>query len=727
MQVLVLVGDGPDVAAWPQAGDVDWSTLDLTVSVSADAPSAVERDADILVIAPTVADPLARARTFRQRRPSGQILFVVPDDRLDRMRRLLPFSPEISEAWVLGADVGVPELERLLREAATAVASRRAVKGLYGRINARFGKAIPVADAPEERRTRHLALAERYLAAILANAPDALVAVALDGAVVSWNEAAARVFGVSWDAVSGRAFFELFLPDDRANAVALLSQAGMGESIRSRELRIVGGDGSVLTLELSAGPVLGGGGSIEGVTLVARDVTDRRRDEESLRLLNEDLEGRIARAVAEREVTAAALRQAQKMEAVGQLTGGVAHDFNNLLTVIKSSIEMLARDDLADDRRKRYVAAISDTVDRAAKLTGQLLAFARRQPLKPEAFDAAERLRTVTEMMATIVGVRISIDTEVSSEACFVHADASQFETALVNMAVNARDAMDGEGALSLRLRDVPGIPAIRGHAPAPGDFVSVSVTDTGTGIPSNALDQIFEPFFTTKDVGKGTGLGLSQVYGFAKQSGGDIAVESVPGEGTTFTLYLPRIAPPAELAAARGVAAIPVLPGGSRRVLMVEDNLEVGRFATQILADLGHEVTWAVNAAEALSLLAEDSARFDIVFSDVVMPGMNGIELGLAIRRGYPGLPVVLASGYSHVLAEEGRHGFELVQKPYATGDISRVLGRMARPRSSGSDALDQAAGDRRGHADALRSRDRDQGGEHPGQQTDWVRAAST
>ena len=342
MQVLVLNGGATDKAPWAQARAVAWATLGLTMSVATNVPSAVGDDVDILVIAPSVTDPLAQARAFRQRRPSGQILFVVPGDRLERMQRLLPFSPEMSEAWVLVDDVAVPELERRLQEAASAVSRRRAVRGLYGRINARFERVPEAVDEPGELRTRHLALAERYLAAILANAPDALVAVALDGAVVSWNEAAARLFGLTWDVVSGRSFVDLFLVPDRPDAVALLGQAGMGESVRSRELRIAARDGSPLTLELSAGPVLGGGGSIEGVSLVARDVTARKRDAETLRLLNEDLEGRIAHAVAEREVTAAALRQAQKMEAVGQLTGGVAHDFNNLLTVIKSSVEMMA-------------------------------------------------------------------------------------------------------------------------------------------------------------------------------------------------------------------------------------------------------------------------------------------------------------------------------------------------------------------------------------------------
>jgi PAS domain S-box-containing protein len=681
MQVLVLNGGATDAASWAQAGAVAWTTLGLTMSVARDVPSAVGDEVDILLIAPSVTAPLAQARAFRQRRPSGQILFVVPGDRLDRMQRLLPFSPEMAEAWILVDDVAVAELEQRLQEAASAVSRRRAVKGLYGRINARFERTPAAVDEPGELRTRHFALAERYLAAILANAPDALVAVALDGAVVSWNEAATRLFGVTWDVVSGRSFVDLFLVHDRPQAVALLGQASMGESVRSRELRIAARDGSTLTLELSAGPVLGGGGSIEGISLIARDVTARKRDAETLRLLNEDLEGRIAHAVAEREVTAAALRQAQKMEAVGQLTGGVAHDFNNLLTVIKSSIEMMARPDLPEDRRKRYVAAISDTVGRAAKLTGQLLAFARRQPLKPEDFDVAERLQAVTEMIASIVGARIPITAEVSGTPCFVHADASQFETALVNMAVNARDAMDGEGQLTFRLRSSGGMPSIRGHAGVDSPFVTVSVVDTGAGIGSQDIGRIFEPFFTTKGVGKGTGLGLSQVFGFAKQSGGDIDVRSEAGEGTCFTLYLPASKEGTETSSAReDEHRAPSIRGLC--ILIVEDNIEVGRFSTEALRDLGYRTVLVPNAEEALQRLGSDGSGFDAVFSDVVMPGIGGLELAKRLRRTLPGLPVVLASGYSHVLAQEGAHGFELLQKPYSADQLSRALERVVASR---------------------------------------------
>jgi PAS domain S-box-containing protein len=412
------------------------------------------------------------------------------------------------------------------------------------------------------------------------------------------------------------------------------------------------------------------------------DVTDRREAEAALRQLNEELECRVIDAVAERERTEAALRQSQKLEAVGQLTGGVAHDFNNLLTIIRSSVEFLRRPNLPEERRRRYVDAITDTVDRAAKLTGQLLAFARRQALKPEVFDVAERIGAITDMLRTIVGSRIRIEADTACDPCFVEADVIQFETALVNMAVNARDAMNGEGTLRVHVDALADMPSVRGHAGGPGSFVAVSVSDTGSGIPADQLGQIFEPFFTTKEVGKGTGLGLSQVYGFAKQSGGDVAVESELGRGTSFTLYLPKVEREiaTEEVGSEARRGGPHEHGRGCRVLLVEDNIEVGQFSTQLLQDLGYETSWAANAHEALKLLEEDHTRFDVVFSDVVMPGMSGVELGREIGQRYPSLPVVLTSGYSHVLAEEGRHGFELLHKPYAVEDVSRVLRRATR-----------------------------------------------
>ena len=376
-----------------------------------------------------------------------------------------------------------------------------------------------------------------------------------------------------------------------------------------------------------------------------------------------------------------ALIHGQRLEALGQLTGGVAHDFNNLLTVIRSSTDLLRRPDLSSERRTRYIDAISNTVDRAAKLTAQLLAFARRQTLKPEVFDVGHCVQSIREMIGTLTGSPIEIVIRVPGEPCFVSADVSQFETALINMAVNARDAMGGEGRLTIAVRTTEtesGLSFIPAH---PGSYVAISVDDTGVGIPPDQLGHIFEPFFTTKEVGQGTGLGLSQVFGFAKQSGGEVIAVSEVGKGSTFTLYLPRVSGADRPQSAPTEAAVPADAHGLS-VLVVADNAEVGTFANHGLTELGYATTLVSSAFEALAELAKDAGRFDVVFTDVVMPGMTGIELAQEIRHRYADLPVVLTSGYSHVLSQNGSFGFELLQKPYSIDQLSGVLNKAGRWR---------------------------------------------
>ena len=244
------------------------------------------------------------------------------------------------------------------------------------------------------------------------------------------------------------------------------------------------------------------------------------------------------------------LRQSQKMEAVGQLTGGIAHDFNNLLTIIRTSIDLLRRPNLPEARRPRFLESISNAVTRATRLTSQLLAFSRRQTLQPAVFDAARNVRAIAGMLGTLVGPGIAIEVSDGGEPCAVDVDPGQFDTAIVNLAANARDAMEGAGRIDVRVRRVDGIPAVRAHGAVAGAFVAVSMSDTGAGIPADRIDRVFEPFFTTKPAGQGTGLGLSQVFGFVKQSGGEVQAESVDGEGATFTLYLPLARPDAADAA---------------------------------------------------------------------------------------------------------------------------------------------------------------------------------
>jgi two-component system, NtrC family, sensor kinase len=386
---------------------------------------------------------------------------------------------------------------------------------------------------------------------------------------------------------------------------------------------------------------------------------------------------------AKRQEAEEALKHGQRLEALGQLTGGVAHDFNNLLTVIRASIDLLRRPDLPEPRRLRYIDAISDTVTRAARLTSQLLAFARRQTLKPELFDVGESVQTLSEIIATLIGSQIEIVTRGPDVPCLINADAGQFETAMINMAVNARDAMDGRGRLAITVRTASELPGGAAQSQNPDGYVAVSVEDTGIGIPQEQFGRIFEPFFTTKEVGQGTGLGLSQVFGFARQSGGEVVVASQLGKGSTFTLYLPRVAGDGRSQQSAVEDASPI-DGKGMSVLVVEDNTEVGKFTTDALAELGYGTTLVINATHALEELAAGAERYDVVFTDVVMPGMSGIELAREIRRHYADLPVVLTSGYSHGLSDRGSDGLELLQKPYSIEQLSRVLHKVVRWRGA-------------------------------------------
>jgi PAS domain S-box-containing protein len=477
-----------------------------------------------------------------------------------------------------------------------------------------------------------------------------------DGTMVEVNQAALEWARVRPEDVIGTPLW--FSPPTQDNPglqnklEAAVRRAAAGEIVRE-QYDVRGPDGVWAHIDFSLKPVMDEEGRPMWLVAEGRDITELKRTQD-------------------------ALRQAQKLEAIGQLTGGVAHDFNNFLTIIRSSTDLLRNPRLDEERRHRYIDAIANTVDLASKLTSQLLAFARRQALKPEKFDPALRIRAIGEMLRSLVGSRIEVITDFECATCFVEADPTQFETALMNIALNARDAMGGEGQLKFKVFEANGIPAIRGHRAKEGRFVALEISDTGSGIPIENMNAIFEPFFTTKEVGRGTGLGLSQVYGFVNQSGGNVEVRSEVGRGTTFVIYLPRAyAPEISETVQEHEPAAASEPGHSKRVLIVEDNEEVGSFAARLLEDLGYQPNWAKSAEEALEVL-ESGKEFDVIFSDVVMPGMGGMELARRLRDLDPELPVVLTSGYSNVLAEEGRQGFELLEKPYAAEELSQVLWRV-------------------------------------------------
>jgi two-component system NtrC family sensor kinase len=378
-----------------------------------------------------------------------------------------------------------------------------------------------------------------------------------------------------------------------------------------------------------------------------------------------------------REVAEDALRQAQRLEAIGQLTGGVAHDFNNLLMIVSGTVQRLRRH-LTGDNEAQLLDTITTATQRGESLTRQLLTFSRRQMLQPSVIDLAERLPEIKDMLSRSLRGDIDIRLGVPRRPCAVKVDPSELELALLNLAVNARDAMPSGGTLTITAKPV----SLRGKAAEEGlsgEFVAIRIADTGAGISPDVLPHVFEPFFTTKEVGKGTGLGLSQVYGFARQSGGAATISSPPRGGTAVTLFLPRTweapAQPLPQVAAAGVAP------RAGTMLLVEDNAEVAEVTKAYLEQLGYQVRHASSGQAGLDLI--DSAdNIDVVFSDILMPGgMNGLDMAHVIRRRHPQIVVLLTTGYSSSAQDAVRQGFEVLQKPYDLAALQRAL-REARRR---------------------------------------------
>jgi two-component system NtrC family sensor kinase len=372
-----------------------------------------------------------------------------------------------------------------------------------------------------------------------------------------------------------------------------------------------------------------------------------------------------------REVAEIALRQSQRLEAIGQLTGGVAHDFNNLLMIVSGSVHRLRRD-VVDEKQLRLLDAIVNAIHRGESLTRQLLSFSRRQTLQPTVIDLAAWLPELKEMLSRSLRGDIEVRLLVPRRPCFVKIDASELELALLNLAFNARDAMPSGGVLSITAKPIT-LRGKLGEEGLSGPFVAIRVGDSGQGIPAEILPRVFEPFFTTKEVGKGTGLGLSQVYGFAKQSGGAANITSTPRRGTAITLFLPRSfeeqAQPSALPKAAGVA----LPSGT--VLVVEDNSDVMEVARGYFADLGFDAKVAASAQGGLALVEQDDG-IALVFSDILMPGgLNGLDLAKELRQRFPGIAVLLTTGYSSSAQDAVREGFEVLQKPYDLAALERAL----------------------------------------------------
>ncbi len=521
-------------------------------------------------------------------------------------------------------------------------------------------------------------------------------------------------FGVSRDHVIGQHVRDIVGDDTYRARLPLMERALAGEEIvvdatmphpemgeRACEIRYI--------------PRIEADGHVEGFHVLVFDVEDRARREEALarqvahreraeaqlRHLNENLEARVIAEIAERRQVEASLAQAQKMETIGKLTGGVAHDFNNLLQVVSGNLQLLAKDVAGNERAERKITNAMAGVSRGAKLAAQLLAFGRRQALEPKVVNVTRFVRGMDDMLRRALGEEIEIETVVGGGLWNTFADPAQVENALLNLAINARDAMDGRGKLTIELGNtLLDDDYARTHAEVtPGQYVMLAVTDTGSGMSPDIIDKVFEPFFSTKGEGKGSGLGLSMVYGFAKQSGGHVKIYSEVGEGTTIKLYLPRAmaAEDIEISTEEG----PVT-GGAETVLVVEDDAEVRATVVEILSDLGYRVLKAVDADSALSVV-ESGIPIDILFTDVVMPGkLKSPELARLARGRLPNLAVLFTSGYTeNAIVHGGRldAGVDLLSKPYTREALARKLRQVVTAQKTGvqnSEATDGEPMDR-------------------------------
>ena len=505
------------------------------------------------------------------------------------------------------------------------------------------GYAMVTRDISERRQARaDLDASESQFRLLVSNVTDyALYMLTPAGIVANWNAGGERIKGYSPGEIIGQSFSRFYTPADQAagkpaRALKIAEETGHYEEDGWRVRK----DGSFFWASVVIDPIRDTDGSLVGFAKITRDISERREAQQKLE--------QVQRQLAE----------SQKMDALGQLTGGVAHDFNNLLMIISGNLHRIKRE-VMSERGQLALSAIETASDRAASLTSQLLSFARRQNVNPQAIDVAERITSVRQVLTSALGSLIELNIQIGPGVWPIFADPTEFETALINLVVNARDAMSDGGTLTVAARNVPA-----------DAQVVVSVTDTGHGIPDDVLTKVFDPFFTTKPVGKGTGLGLSQVHGFAHQAEGRVEIASALGKGTTVSIFLPR----SSAAAARATTGHG--PHGSATVLLIEDNPAVADASTGLLEQLGYTVRWASNAEVALSEI--DANGIDIVFSDIVMPGrMDGLKLARAIRDRKPELPILLTTGYSES-GRDARADFPVLRKPYHIHDLSRELSKL-------------------------------------------------
>jgi PAS domain S-box-containing protein len=489
-----------------------------------------------------------------------------------------------------------------------------------------------------------------------------------EGHVASWNAGAQRIKGYAPDEIIGSHFSRFYTPEDLARDIptqglATAAREGRWESEGLRKRK----DGSTFWAHVVIDAIRDDEDKIIGFAKVTRDITEKRVAEQSLRQAQ------------------AALTQAQKMEALGQLTGGVAHDFNNLLQVISSNLHLAAKDVVGNPRAEVRIQNALAGVSRGARLAQQLLAFGRRQALEPKVINVGRFIRGMDDMLRRTIGAEIDFEITVSGGLWNTLVDPNQVENAVLNLAINARDAMPGGGKLTVEAGNafLDDSYAAGHEGVRPGQYVMLAVTDTGSGMPAEIAERVFEPFFSTKPEGKGTGLGLSMVYGLVKQSGGHVKIYSELGHGTTVKLYFPRAHESEDVIT--DVSSMP-LRGGTETILVVEDDEEVREGAVALLSDLGYRVLKAKDGASAMGVI-ESGLPIDLLFTDVVMPGpVRSPDLARTAKERLPNLAVLFTSGYTeNSIVHGGRldRGVELLGKPYSRDQLARkvrhVLGNQA------------------------------------------------
>ncbi len=553
-------------------------------------------------------------------------------------------------------------------------------------------------DITEQKRAAEAAVASEARFRSLAQSMPNHVWTALPDGNLDWfNDQVYAFSGAGPGELDGQKWTGIVHPEDIASAAAAWGAALATVNPYQTEFRLRRHDGAYRWHIARAVAIVGPAGAVERWVGSNTDIEDQKRAEAELASLNATLEARVEARTAELRHTEEVLRQSQKMEAIGNLSGGIAHDFNNLLQVISGNLQLLAKSVANDDAARNRVENALTAVSRGASLSRQLLAFGRRQPLAPKVTNLGRLIRGMDDLLRRALGEGVEIETLVSGGLWNTMVDQANLESALLNLAINGRDAMDGRGKLTIEAGNAFLDDAyVRSHHEVtPGQYVMIAVTDTGSGISPEVMQKVFEPFFTTKAEGKGTGLGLSMVYGFVKQSGGHIKIYSELGAGTTIRIYLPRSRQKEE---ADSEAPTVVLAGGREIILVAEDDDAVRDTTTALLTDLGYRVIATKDADAALKVI-ESGEPIDLLFTDVVMPGkLKSTELARLAREKLPRLGVLFTSGYTeNSIVHGGRldEGVHLLSKPYPIDALVLKIRQVLMAVAAAPPSLPAAAGD--------------------------------